>query len=950
MHKNLRSLRLLNLICIALMLVTLNVQAQIKGVTSIQDNAVSADDMQPLFKAPGDITTYPFVEGFENGLPIDWWQEYVTGTTAWTARTGNAGSMSVGILTAHSGTKNASFYYDNSTNANTTKLITPRLDMTSLSNPVLSFWHGQAAWGGDQDTLRVYYKTSVTGSWILLVEYTNNIPAWKEETFLLPEKSNDYYLAFEGKAKFGYGIVLDDIRIEGGVTTDAGVTAVLSSTLGGSAPATVSAAIRNYGITAVTTMNIAYQLDNNTPVVQAYSRNLQAFARDTFTFNTKVDVSSRGTHSLRVWTELNGDLNHANDTAGIVLTTPFCGGNGTEQNPYQICDTEALAFLADDINAGNGNATAGIYYKLTTDLDLNGWGDTLGWKPIGTYISSINHSKAFQGVFDGNGHVVKNLNINRPSENYVGLFGFTKGGTIKNLAVTGGSVTGRDYVGGLVGYDDSYSTIQNCYATDRVNGQDYVGGLAGDNSYHSSIYCSYATCSVKGRDYAGALEGYNYQSTTQNTVSAGASVQVSAGANNINRMTGYNSGGTYSNNYVLDSMLLKAGDTVVSRTDGGVNGTRKALAQLQSYAFYSNSSNWQDSSWSIADTANSSKVWNIWDGKSYPYFQKQSAPAYNNVLPDAASNIAFELRNAADSVLAYNLRTKTTTVIANVAAGVFRKTVDALKGDTLSLTVYEAAKNASYPVQAVVCKTVGSLLIIGENAEYNDTMHQVDSVYLQLNGTNTGEKSWIRYEYYQNGTLLATLPVNAGVYKVVARFAGNDTIAACESDSATLNITPKAITVTADDKNKTVGSTDPEFTYQITTGSLVGSDSFSGVLTRNAGETIGSYAIKQGTLTLGSNYNLIFVEGMLNITATPINVAKSKEYTIKLYPNPVTNGQLTIDNVERGIGVVEVLDMKGELVRRYDFGAQTQSVLDLQGLHGSFVLRMRNITRTIVVL
>ena len=60
---------------------------------------------------------------------------------------------------------------------------------------------------------------------------------------------------------------------------------------------------------------------------------------------------------------------------------------------------------------------------------------------------------------------------------------------------------------------------------------------------------------------------------------------------------------------------------------------------------------------------------------------------------------------------------------------------------------------------------------------------------------------------------------------------------------ANLTINARPVTVTADAKSKTYGDDDPALTY---TGALHGSDSFTGTLTREAGENVGSYAITQG--------------------------------------------------------------------------------------------------------
>jgi len=83
------------------------------------------------------------------------------------------------------------------------------------------------------------------------------------------------------------------------------------------------------------------------------------------------------------------------------------------------------------------------------------------------------------------------------------------------------------------------------------------------------------------------------------------------------------------------------------------------------------------------------------------------------------------------------------------------------------------------------------------------------------------------------------------------------------------------------------GDSDPALTSQITSGSLVGSDSLSGSLTRAAGENAGSYAIQQGTLTAGGNYNLTYVGANLSITLRPLLVAADNQTRAYGQTNPV---------------------------------------------------------------
>src|ERR1019366_3263733 len=96
------------------------------------------------------------------------------------------------------------------------------------------------------------------------------------------------------------------------------------------------------------------------------------------------------------------------------------------------------------------------------------------------------------------------------------------------------------------------------------------------------------------------------------------------------------------------------------------------------------------------------------------------------------------------------------------------------------------------------------------------------------------------------------------------------------------------------------GDADPALTYQLTGGALVSGDSFTGSLTRSAGESVGTVAIMQGTLSAGANYNLTFVGANLTIGQKAITVtadAKSKAYgdtdpalTYQLTSGAIVNG------------------------------------------------------------
>ncbi|MDZ4181406.1 MAG: S8 family serine peptidase [Candidatus Cloacimonadaceae bacterium] len=142
-------------------------------------------------------------------IPAGWSQVYVTGTTSWTYSNGGNSSNPPA---AYDGSYNARMYYTQTT-ARVTRLITPELNLSNAGSATLTFWHTQALRSSYQDELRVYYRTTATGTWTLLTAYTNNIPSWTMETINLPSLSGTYYLAFEGTARSGYGVCLDKVMV-----------------------------------------------------------------------------------------------------------------------------------------------------------------------------------------------------------------------------------------------------------------------------------------------------------------------------------------------------------------------------------------------------------------------------------------------------------------------------------------------------------------------------------------------------------------------------------------------------------------------------------------------------------------------------------------------------------------------------------------------------------------
>lgn len=163
-----------------------------------------------------------------------------------------------------------------------------------------------------------------------------------------------------------------------------------------------------------------------------------------------------------------------------------------------LIDSESkLRAFATSVNSGTTNYS-GQTICLTTNITLE-----LGaWTPIGT------SGHPFNGHFEGWGHTISGVSISASESDYQGLFGYVDGGSIHDIAVTGsGSVTGRNYVGGICGYLAS-GEILCCYSEIAVMGTGYVGGICGRQTGGKIKDC-YVKGNVSGTAgyYFGAVVG-----------------------------------------------------------------------------------------------------------------------------------------------------------------------------------------------------------------------------------------------------------------------------------------------------------------------------------------------------------------------------------------------------------------------------------------------------------
>jgi FlgD Ig-like domain/The GLUG motif len=288
------------------------------------------------------------------------------------------------------------------------------------------------------------------------------------------------------------------------------------------------------------------------------------------------------------------------------LSQSYSGGSGISTDPYLISTKADLKYLSE--NTGEW----GKYFKQTVDIifsdaDFQSGGDFYnggsGFIPIG---NGAYGGGVFTGGYDGNGHKISNLKINRGSSDNVSLFGFVNtGGVIKNLGVENVNITGRMEVGGLVGTAQN-ATISNCYTTGSLSSLNNTGGIVGYDPSCTISNC-YSSCSAYGKNDVGGLVGYN-AGTISNCYSTG----TPSGGSSTGGFAGINWGSISNCFWDTQTSGTNTGiDPSNSRTTSGVTG--ETTAAMKTTTIFQNAG-WDYSIWYMDSGVNN----------GYPYFSWQN--------------------------------------------------------------------------------------------------------------------------------------------------------------------------------------------------------------------------------------------------------------------------------------------------------------------------------------
>ncbi len=195
---------------------------------------------------------------------------------------------------------------------------------------------------------------------------------------------------------------------------------------------------------------------------------------------------------------------------------------------YEIGNAGQLYWFAAHVSADNNNRSSNAV--LTADIDL----ENRKWTPIAYFNEAVNPyvDNNYYGVFDGNNHVIKNLNVHVSDGSEAGLFSRITNGTLKNLGVINATVQsdhiigGNSYRAGVLAGEINSAIITNVFSSGSlsiVTDHQQKGGIAGECNYSVLTNC-YTTYGALTATNVRVATNCFYLADEANASSAGTAV------------------------------------------------------------------------------------------------------------------------------------------------------------------------------------------------------------------------------------------------------------------------------------------------------------------------------------------------------------------------------------------------------------------------------------------
>ncbi len=336
-----------------------------------------------------------------------------------------------------------------------------------------------------------------------------------------------------------------------------------------------------------------------------------------------------------------------------VAQRKYAGGTGEPEAPYLIGTAEHLNAVG--ANPGDWDA----HFRLTADIDLAPL-TGMAFNIIGT-----SETDPFTGEFDGNGYAISNFRHVSTGGDYRGLFGCVgwdgqitnleliapvveagkgdyvgalagclAGGTVANCSSEGATVSGRRYVGGLVGRNTVSSggileilgvgTIEKSSSGGHVSGDQDVGGLVGANS--GIVSNSASSADLSGTTGVGGLVGSNNHGPGPGEIVTCYSVGTVDGTARVGGLAGHSNG----------EIVACFWDVQTSGLGASEGGEGQTTSQMQTARTF------LDAGWDLTgeSTNGTEDTWRVCEALDYPQLSWKIQPG-DFVCPDGVTGDDF---------------------------------------------------------------------------------------------------------------------------------------------------------------------------------------------------------------------------------------------------------------------------------------------------------------------
>lgn len=249
-----------------------------------------------------------------------------------------------------------------------------------------------------------------------------------------------------------------------------------------------------------------------------------------------------------------------------------------ENGDVEVSSAEGLAWLISVVNGLNGcqaDDFEGRKVVMVNDIDLSE-GE---WVPIGDVYTDS--TLVFKGLFYGNGHTIKNLFIHDKtfSKHYLGLFGYLSHAEVHDVFLDKGRVFSGSYCGGIAGWSDNGSLVDNCVVNLKAGADFYLGGIVGRNRNSTIRNCCYIFDNFGAWDlYSGGIAGRNeadgQDAVIENcyynsTIEASLNTEYNGGIVGLNDVNGNGGVALVKNCYAELKGAYRIGGGIVGRNLGG---------------------------------------------------------------------------------------------------------------------------------------------------------------------------------------------------------------------------------------------------------------------------------------------------------------------------------------------------------------------------------------------